>query len=769
MLHEIRLASRWALAPLIAALGPLGEVHAAEPGAAEAQLPPVEVVGATPLPGLELPKDQVPGNVQILDAPALRAAGGASLAEDLQRMLPGVSVNEIQGNPYQADLDYRGFSASPLLGTPQGLSVFLDGVRVNEAFGDVVNWDLIPQAAIDTVVLVPGSNPLYGLNTLGGAIAITTKRGDTHPGGEAELYGGSFDRRGGTIEHGGRRDELSWYLAAEGMEEDGRRDHSPSEVGQVFGKFAWTRAETDLALTLAHADTDLIGNGLVPESMERDRHDAVFTHPDQTRNRSTLLALTGSHWLGDQDRIAATAYLRRTLTRTLNGDGNDEYEDDFEDWADDGFPAGDEPDSGVLNRTRSEQRAAGFATQWSRIAGAHQFAVGVSHDRGRADFRQSEQDGELTADRGIDADEDEEAVNRLLGRTRSSGLFATDTVMLAPGLHLTGSLRFNHTRVINRDRMGDALNGDFTYRKLNPALGATWQATPQTTLYAGFSQGNRAPTPIELGCADPENPCSLPNAMAADPFLRQVVTRTFEAGVRGTLTDSTRWNAGVFRSTNRDDILFVGTGGSMGYFTNFGRTRREGVEAGLTGTAGRFDWRANYTFLDATFQSSACLLAENNSTEGEGGCPDDEIRVGRGDRMPGLPRHNLKLGVVWRADDALRVGADLVAYSSRYVRGNENNRHRPDAEFGGRGKVPGYAVVNLNADYRLARGWTVFGRIDNVFDRRYATAGALAENPFVGAGSAFATDPEQWRHEQFIAPGAPRSAWIGVRYAWNAL
>ncbi|NMF99268.1 TonB-dependent receptor [Aromatoleum toluolicum] len=753
---------RKALAILIASLGSATTVAAAE----TVELAPVEVVGTTPLPGIGLPKEQIPANVQTLSSEQLRKAGGVSLAEDLQRSLPSVNVNEIQGNPYQADVNYRGFSASPLLGTPQGLSVFLDGVRVNEPFGDVVNWDLIPQAAIASMTLVPGSNPLYGLNTLGGALAIQTKRGDTHPGGAMELYGGSFNRRGGSVEHGGKRDELSWFVAAEGMKEDGWRDRSPSEVGQLFGKLAWTKGETDLALTLGHASTDLIGNGLVPESMERQRREAIFTHPDQTKNQSTLLALSGSHWLNDNDQISGTIYTRRTRTRTLNGDGNDEYKDEFEEWADAGFPAGEGPESGVLNRTRTDQNAAGLALQWSRIAGAHQFAVGVSHDRSRAGFRQSEQGGELTGSRGIAAADDEEQVNSLLGRTRTTSVYATDTVMLAPSVHMTGSLRFNRTRVINRDRMGDALNGDFTYHKLNPALGLTWEAAPALTVYGGFSQGNRAPTPIELGCADPENACSLPNAMAADPFLDQVVTRTFELGVRGKLAGNVQWNASAFRSTNRDDILFVGTGGSLGYFTNFGRTRREGIELGLTGDSGALDWRVNYSYLEATFQSSACILAENNSTEGDG-CPDDEIRVSRGDRLPGLPRHSLKLGLDWRASDALRLGADVLAYSGQYVRGNENNRHEPDGEFGGRGKLPGYAVVNVSADYRFARGWTLFGRIDNLFDKRYATAGALAENPFVGAGNAFAADPGEWRQERFVAPGTPRSAWIGVRYAWK--
>ncbi|KON80330.2 TonB-dependent receptor [Azoarcus sp. PA01] len=751
--------SRLALAAAMISGGSAMAQEAIPPQAGDAALEPVAVIGTTLLPGIGLPREQIPANVQTVPAQSLREAGGVSLAESLQRRLPSINVNEMQGNPYQADLNYRGFSASPLLGTPQGLSVFLDGVRVNEPFGDVVNWDLIPRSAIASMTLVPGSNPLYGLNTLGGALALETKRGDTHPGGEFELYGGAFGRRGGAIQHGGTRNDASWFLAAEGLEEDGWRDHSPTDVGQVFGKFGLTAGVTDLALTLAHARTDLVGNGVVPESLLRDEgREAVFTHPDQTRNRGTLMALSGTHWLNDSDQLSGTAYVRRTHTRTLNGD----LEDDFE--------SGDD-ENGALNRTATRQNAAGVALQGSRVAGAHQFALGVSHDRGRSNFRQSEQEGELDDSRGVEPTDDEEEVNELLGRTRTTSVYVTDSVALTPAVQMTGSLRYNHTRVVSDDRLRPNepgnLDGDFTYRKLNPALGFTWQTSPNLTAYGGFSQGNRAPSPIELGCADPENACSLPNAMAADPFLEQVVTRTFEFGLRGRLSDDIRWNAGAFRSTNHDDILFVGTGGSLGYFTNFGKTRRDGIELGLEGETGALDWQLHYSYLRAMFRSSACVLAENNSTAGGGGCGEDEIRVSSGDRLPGLPAHSLKLAVSWRATEALRIGADVVGYSKQYARGNENNAHRADDEFGGRGKVAGYALVNMSADYRLGGGWMLFGRIDNVFDKRYATGGVLAENPFVGPGSAFAADADAWRSEQAVAPGAPRAAWLGLRYRWG--
>ncbi|MCH2222553.1 MAG: TonB-dependent receptor, partial [Dechloromonas sp.] len=249
-----------------------------------------------------------------------------------------------------------------------------------------------------------------------------------------------------------------------------------------------------------------------------------------------------------------------------------------------------------------------------------------------------------------------------------------------PVLHLTASARYNMSRVTTHDEHNPNppnLDGDHSYRKLNPALGLSWQVLPALNAYAGFSQGNRIPTPIELGCADPANPCTLPNSMAADPYLKQVVSRTLEAGLRGNLPGNTQWNAGVYRTLNTDDILFVGTSTSAGYFTNFGKTQRQGFELGLNGSLSAVDWFASYNWLHATFRSSACLLAENNSTRGtaaecSGGGQDDEIFVKKGNRLPGLPEHSVKLGLSWRTTDWLRIGGDVQAFSDIRTSGSRS-------------------------------------------------------------------------------------------------
>lgn len=735
-------------------------------GAAHAQTPPtatlpqVEVISTTPVPGTGVPRDQIPSNVQTATDKRLRQLQSLNLPDFLGSQIGSVNVNEVQGNPYQMDVNFRGFSASPLLGTPQGLSVFQDGVRINEPFGDIVNWDLIPKAALGSVVLLPGSNPLFGLNTLGGALSLQTKSGDTHPGTELEFQVGSFKRISADLSHGrtlGEHGHL--FLAASTFEEDGWRDFSPSRVRQFFAK-AGQRDATGLSweVALTHGRNRMIGNGLLPESMLAQRREQVYTRPDQTDNTMTLLSLNASFDLSPRHKVSATLYSRHARADTLNGDLNDDYDP----------PAVEE--TGVENRTHTRQRGQGLALQSTWTGDTHRFTVGASHDRARSRFTQTEAEGELDDTRAVMPEEEAEVDALISGKTRTNSLYVHDLISLAPNLQLTLSGRFNDTRVQTIDEgrislgLPTTLDGEGRYRKFNPAAGLTWQVTPAFTAYGSLSQGNRAPSPIELGCSDPANACVLPNALQSDPPLNQVVSRTLEAGVRGTFAGQGRWNASLFRTVNRDDLLFISNGLAAGYFTNFGRTLRQGIELGVSQQAGAFNWSASYGYLRATFESSACLVAEGNSTaETSAACTgDDEIEVRPGNRLPGLPEHSLKLGLDWQASPAWALGAQLRAYSGQFVRGNENNAHQPDGvDFNGSGRIGGYALLDLTTSWKLGTRFELFAKLSNVFDRRYASAGLLGENAFDASGAIQA--PDDWRSEQFLGVGAPRAAWIGVR------
>ncbi|HET7865000.1 MAG TPA: TonB-dependent receptor, partial [Burkholderiaceae bacterium] len=659
----------------------------------------------------------------------------------------------------QMDLNYRGFAASPLLGTPQGLSVFLDGVRVNEPFGDVVNWDLIPKAALAHITLLPGSNPLFGLNTLGGALSLQTKSGDTHPGTVVEVEGGSFGRISTELSHGRQLGETGHlFMAFSALNEDGWRDDSPSRIRQAFVKGGQHTNAFSWDLALSTADNRLIGNGLLPESMLAQRREQVYTRPDQSENKMTMLSFNTTARLAEQWELGATVYARRNKVGTVNGDINDDYDP----------PAVTE--GGVENRTATKSDSQGIALQTTWTPASHRVTFGASYDRSTNHFAQTQAEGDLDGTRAVIPTEEAEASALIAGKSRTASVYIADVFSVLPNLQLTVSGRYNDTRVSTVDEgranlgLPTNLDGEGTYRKFNPAIGATWQINPVLTAFGGWSQGNRAPSPIELGCSDPANACVLPNALQSDPPLNQVVSRTFEAGLRGSLGQSLRWSASAFRTVNDDDLLFISNGLAAGYFSNFGRTQRQGLELSLSQQAGAFTWAAAYSYLRATFESPACIVAEGNSTaQTSAACTgDDEIEVKPGDKLPGLPAHTFKLSLDFRATATWSVGAQVRGQSKQYVRGNENNAHQADGvDFSGAGTVPGFAVLDLTTSWRPASRGEVYAKVSNVLDKRYSTGGMLGHNAFDANGVLQV--PGDWRQEQFVAPGAPRAGWIGVR------
>ncbi len=779
MVSHFRRHRRACLALAISTAFPVSVVFAADPSPRDLQAPTVEVVGTTPIPGLGTPKDEIPANVQSVSGSRIREQQSLNLPEFMNRSMPSVSISDIQNNPFQQNVNYRGFQASPLLGAPQGLSVFQDGVRINEPFGDIVNWDLIPLNAISSMAIVPGSNPVFGLNTLGGAVEIRTKSGRTDPGVEVEAYGGSWGRKSASASWGGGSgDKLDYFVAGNWFEEDGWRDFSPTQVRQLFAKIGHQSADSQVDLAITHANTNLTGNGVTPQSMLDQNRASVYTVPDNTRNQMTMFNLTGSQWLNDQFLLSGLVYHRTNKTRTLNGDINDDFEDDpgLDGSAGANGGAGFNTATAVSNRTTTKQTGDGVGAQASWVLDKNTLAVGSTYDWSHSDFSQSSQLGifRSATDRSVLETDPEVTENALKGKTKTISLYATDTWKITKELAATLSGRFNRTTVKTTDELNFTppnLDGDFTYTKFNPAVGLTYQITPTLGTYAGWNQGSRAPSPIELGCADPANPCTLPNALASDPYLKQVVTQTFEAGFRGALSSSVKWNAGVYRSTNKDDILFVASSAvtSQGFFTNFGKTRRQGVELGLDGETGRLSWAVNYSYVQATFQSSACLLSEANSTAGSfADCAGDQILVSPGNKIPGIPEHQLKLIGDYRVTDRWLVGGMVVAFSDQYAQGNENNQHQAGVNFNGdnfegSGKVPGYAVLNLNTRFKLDSNWELFGKIDNVFDKEYSSGAILATNSLDSAGN-FVTNSDNWRNETFYAPGAPRAFWVGVKY-----
>lgn len=804
------------------------------------ELAPVEVIGTTPLPGVGLPLEQVPGNVQSATAADMDRTNAIDLTEFLNRQFGSVHLNEVQGNPFQPDVNYRGFTASPLLGTPQGLSLYMDGVRLNQPFGDVVSWDLIPRGAISSITLIPGSNPLFGLNTLGGALSIQTKDGRSYPGTSLVTSYGSFARRTGELQHGGSNaNGLDWYLLGNYIREHGWRDDSPSRLGQFFSKVGWRGAATDIKLTFAHADTKLQGSGLQElRFLDRD-YPSLYTKPDITQNKSDFVNLAGTHSLSDSTLFSGNAYFRRIRTSTLNADINDEslnqavYQPNAAERAAltaagyTGFPlAGenasnapfpfwrcianvlrnDEPAekcNGLINRTRTDQDNFGafgqFNVQGKVLGHANQFTAGAGYDGSRVTFTQSTEIGFLNPDRSVmgtgafadgvtggdlDGEPFDTRVN-LSSRIHTWSVYATDTLSIANVWHLTLSGRYNSTTIRTHDNINPgggptSLDGDHRFSRFNPAAGIAYAPSRAFSAYLSYNEGSRAPTAIELGCANPAQPCRLPNSMAGDPPLNQVVTRTWETGLRTTFASGTRLNVALFSAESSDDILFVAAPDTpqSGFFKNFGKTRRQGLELAINQRLGNVSLGANYTYLDATFRSAETLPGASNSSNsvaaanpGDRGVEGGTIQVSPGDRIPLIPQHLLKGYVDYQVTSALSFSVNTITVGNSYARGNENNAHQPDSTFYmGSGRSGGYTVLNIGSQYRVEPRLLLFAQINNVLDRQYYTASLLSPTGFTSNGNFIArpfANPDAVQHATFYAPGAPRAGWIGLRYAFE--
>ena len=836
--HFALNAATLAIAGVITGLQPQWS-WAQEAAPTEATLSTVNVIASTPLPGAGVALKQFAGAVQAVTGDQLESSLATDLTEYMQHHMGSVTLNHIQGNSHQPDVNYRGYTASPLLGTAQGLSVYWDGVRMNQPFGDVMSWDLIPRAAIDSVVLMPGSNPLFGLNTLGGALSLQSKSGLTSPGTTLQTTVGSHGQRAVELTHGGSNVALGrdWFLAANIARDKGWRVDSPSNLNQLFGKLGWAEGSTRANISLAHAHNTLNGNGLQEERFLAKDWRSVYTRPDITRNRSTLLNLSVEHEMAQGSTFSGNAYLRHMRSSTYNADINEGSLDQsvYQPSAADlaalknagytGYPTSgataantpfpfwrciaqalqnDEPGekcNGLINQTRTSQHNAGLAGQWTwkhALAGnPSQTVVGAGYDASRVGFGQTTQLGYLNPDRtvtGVNAwadgvtggnvdGEPYDARVDLSGTTRVSSVFAANTTTLG-AFHLTTSGRFNHATIRNTDRIhadGDpsSLSGNHRYQRFNPAVGVTYAPHAGLTAYAGYNEGSRAPSTIELGCANPEVPCKLPNSMAGDPPLKQVVTRTFDVGVRGKLSNGWLWNAGAFRSDASDDILFVAADQTgYGYFKNVGSTRRQGLELGLRGKVDRFSFGGNFSVLDATFQSTEVLNGSANSSNAsaQAGRPgtDGSIRVNPGDRIPLLPRFVLKLDGRYKVSPQFTLGAGIVSQAGMLARGNENNQHAADGVYYlGSGKTAGYTVLNLNATYAPAKHLELFFKIDNVLNKQYSTAAQLGATGFDANGNFVArplprngTDYPV-RSATFYAPGAPRSFLLGLRYRFD--
>jgi outer membrane receptor protein involved in Fe transport len=735
-------------------------------------------VAVVPTPGRRLVLDKVPRNVQLIDRSVFDQDHPLGVHDALELRLGSVVLSDVQNNPLQPDLQYRGFTASPLLGTPQAIAVYQNGVRINDAFGEVVQWDLVPEFAVDEVQVMPGASPLYGQNALGAGIALQMKDGFRAPGHRISALTGSFGRYQASAEFGREFGE-DWavYGGVSAFGEQGFRDESQSSARHLFADVRQRGDEHEVGINATLADTDLNGNAVAPIELLEQRRAAVFTYPDNTQNRLLMIAADAKRDLTDTISLYGMAYLRHLERDTRNGDEGEFAQ--CQDVADLGLLCGedeqpllseggvpiavpDQPYDGVYNTTSTLADGYGGTLQagfdGDLLRKPNQFVFGGSYDGSAVAFQQRAELGRITADRSVAGSgtylAGDEFRTKLEVDTRHAGVFAADTFTPVAGLALQLAARLNVSNLELTDRQSDALDGDHTFTRVNPAAGVAYTPIDPLTLFASYSESSRAPSAIELACADPEEPCRLPNAFVADPPLDQVVTRSVEVGVRGAHGGSRArpalsWSLAGFGSRNFDDIIFVaGSRIGTGYFRNAGETQRIGLEAGASAKAGPVAVYASYSLLRASFESVLELPGvANPGLEGAEEEEEEEgvvIEVEEGDRMPGLPTHSLKGGVTVTPIAGLDVGLTAIARSGSPFRGDEANLIED---------VDGYVVLGAHASYWLLESLQLFVKAQNLLDTEYETFGLLAAPDEVLEGAS---------NPRFYGPGAPFAVWAGL-------
>ena len=758
----------------------------------------IEVQGATPL-SANSNNSAVFGNVQTLTQDDIEGSVNRSLPELLKTQLASVNLNDVQNNPFQPDLQYRGFTASPLLGLPQGISVYLNGGRVNEAFGDTVHWDLMPLDAIDTVSLYSGSNPLFGQNTLGGALALRTKTGFSFNANEIDLQAGQFGQKAASVESGGHNDHWAYYVNLNHYEEDGWRDYSPSEVQQVFTSLAYKSDKMHLDMNLFMADNELLGNGASPiELLDIEGREAVYTHPDQTNNELTHVNITGDFVLTDTLSLTANMFYRDTQTQSINGDDSDfgacqfadgrvtlcEFEDDDDDDDDDLPVVGEDDDieavefigfdddtalaeisdvdadelDGTYNTGRTDAKATGLsfqlAKQYALSGFSSELIVGASYTKGDVNYaadttfgileNESAQDSRTVLP--IDGLMAQEARVRLDVDTTAWSLFFMSSTQLSSVVSLNLGGRFNRDHIVMEDLIDDgegSLDGNHRFTQFNPAVGVDITIDEQSQLNLAISQSSRTPSPAELSCADEDDPCRLPNGFVADPPLDQVVTQTIEANYT-TRIDNIDLMLNVFHSRSKDDIIFqqAGSVASRGYFINVDETQRQGVEFSVGSTWEKLTYRLNYNYLNATYESTFTSFSPFNPQG-----PDRLVTPG--DKIPGQPEHLVKLYADYALTDKARLGAEVILASSQYFRGDEANENE---------KIDGYVIANIYASYRFNDTFTASLRVNNVFDKDYETFGTYGE-----ADEVLEDIYPDVEGAQFVGPAQPRMVSVNLK------
>jgi iron complex outermembrane recepter protein len=790
---------------------PAEETSTSQPGPTEVKM--------TPFGNSGIPIGKVPGGVTALSSTDIKRDETVVVQDALQARVPGILVDDLQGNQFQTNVQYRGFEASPVNGVPQGLAVYQNGVRINEAFGDTVNWDFLPSNAINTMTVMSG-NPVFGLNAIGGAISVGMKDGFNYQGAEVDTRFGSFGRKQVSTEAGMQSGYFGIYGAFEAINDDGFRDFSDAEVRRGYADLGFKNDVAEFHFNFTGADNFVGVTAAAPEVLLQQRGwDRTFTSPQTTDNIMQMYSLNGTVKASDTLSFSGVTYYRHFNQKHVDGNIADAEECDapnagllcIEDGVAFGRGPGVNPDGtipfvdgtnyGSLDRTSQNADSWGVAlqaTDKSRLFGyRNQFTVGTSYDHGHVAYTADSELGTflprfVVAGTGIkfqappdpcpvpevdgECGSDDVTPRNLTTLNDYFGVYFTNTTDLTDRLALTLGGRFNYARIEIEENTGEedlqALNGVNTYNRFNPSAGLTYKLTPGVSIYGGYSEANRAPTPAEIACSDPELPCIIESFLTADPPLKQVVSHTWELGLRGESKlgwkgdELINWSVGAFHTLNTNDILSVAdeTSNGRGYFLNAGDTLRQGIEASLAYRSQRLFAYVNYAFIDATFRDSVTLSSPDNPSASpcldDGGAPIDEtgcINVRPGDHMAGIPEHRFKVGFDYWLTQQWKFGMDFLAVSNQVFFGDESNLNR---------RLAGYTKLNLHTSYDITKNIQVYGLIENLADNDYGTYGTYYNVEAANVGGAADTPPINFDDDsshRSITPAIPFAAYGGIK------
>ena len=749
-------------------------------------------VNMSPIAGSDLPIEYVPTAVGRASSEDFIRTRETNIQQTLQATVPGVFMNDSQGNVFQGGVQYRGFESSPINGAPQGIAVYQNGTRINEVFGDVVNWDFIPSIAIDSITVL-GANPVYGLNAIGGAIGITMRDGFNFQGVELDTRFGSFGRVQGSAAVGMQSGNWGVFAAFEGIKDDGYRDFGDSEIKRMYADLGFRTSDAEFHLSFTGAKNEVGVTAAAPDVILDLDWGNTFTSPQINKNEMGMVQLSGTVKATDRLTLAGQMYYRNFRQDKVDGNILEvvpcstssicvEEEGGKEELQANGFDGGpfsielkrialgmpnapsktqNDPDNlyGVIDQVKQDNQSFGGSFQAvdrSKLFGFwNQFLVGASYDHGEVAYNTSSILGTFgpkfvvtplkwvasnrtpPGQEGKDVvlDGDDYFARDIDTRSDYVGLYFTNTTVLTDGLALTLGGRWNYAHLdmklntaplVNEEEpdeysFEDKLTGSHTYTRFNPNVGLTYQLARGLTAFGGYSEANRAPTAAELSCADPEAPCLIESLLVADPPLHQVVSKTFELGLRGTMVswgrdEALSWSLTGFHTRNEDDIISINSETvGRGYFANVGETQRVGVEAAIQYQTKWLYAYAGYSYVNATFEENLEISAPDNPAHEDcSNGPGDCVFVKPGDRIAGIPQHRVKAGFNYYITSKWAVGSDMIAASNQVYFGDEGNDNK---------RLSGFAKFNIHTSYNLNDNVQFYGLVDNVFDTRYGLFG----------------------------------------------